>query len=110
MNRRSRPFVVFAFIAFVAFVIWRSFQVAGHQCTLCMSFGGREACRTVEAATVSEARTGAINNACALLASGVTDSIACERDSGSWPVVGARKNERVGERRQIATFTYPSWA
>jgi hypothetical protein len=43
-----------------------------------MTFAGREACRTVEAATTSEARTSAINNACAFLASGVTDSIACE--------------------------------
>lgn len=78
MRKRAKPLVILGFVAFVAFVIWRSFQVAGYQCTLCMSFGGREACRTVEGATMSEARSSAINNACALLASGVTDSIACE--------------------------------
>jgi hypothetical protein len=78
MTKRAKPLVIFAFLAFIAFVIWRSFQVAGYQCTVCMTFAGREACRTVEAATTPEARTSAINNACALLASGVTDSIACE--------------------------------
>jgi hypothetical protein len=79
MKKRARPLVILAFVAFAAFVVWRSLQVAGYQCTLCMSFGGRDACRTVEAATMMEARSGAINNACALLASGVTDSMACER-------------------------------
>lgn len=75
----ARWLVVVGFLAFVALVIGRSLQVAGYQCTLCMRFSGREVCRTVEAATASDARAGAINNACAFLASGVTDSMACER-------------------------------
>jgi hypothetical protein len=74
----TRSLLVLGFVAFVAFVVWRSLQVAGYQCTLCMSFGGRQMCRTVEGATASEARTSAINNACAHIASGVTDSMACE--------------------------------
>jgi hypothetical protein len=75
----ARWLVILGFLAFVAFVVGRSFQVAGYQCTLCMSFNGRDVCRTVEAATATDARASAINNACAFLASGVTDSMACER-------------------------------
>lgn len=78
-HRSARWLVVLGFLVFVALVIHRSFQVAGYQCTVCISFDGRSVCRTVEAASASEARAGAINNACAFLASGVTDSMACER-------------------------------
>lgn len=75
----TRWLVILGFLVFVAFVIGRSLQVAGYRCTVCMSFAGREVCRTVEAAEAMDARSGAINNACAFLASGVTDSMACER-------------------------------
>jgi hypothetical protein len=71
--------VLLGALGFVAFVVERSLRIAGYQCTVCMSFAGREMCRTVEAATAMDARSGAINNACALLASGVTDTMACER-------------------------------
>lgn len=78
-RRPARWVAVVGFLTFVALVIGRSLQVAGYRCTVCIDFGGRSACRTVEAASGSEARAGAINNACALLASGVTDTMACER-------------------------------
>ena len=75
----ARWLVLLGFLSFMALVIWRSFQVAGYQCTICMAFADREVCRTVEAATAHDARMSAVNNACAFLASGVTDSMACER-------------------------------
>lgn len=78
-RKPARWLVILGFLAFVALVVGRSLQVAGHQCTVCMSFNGRDVCRTVEAATAQDARSSAINNACAFLASGVTDSMACER-------------------------------
>jgi hypothetical protein len=62
-----------------AFVVLTSLDVPGVRCEVCVSFRGREACRSVDAATETEARSGAHSNACALLASGVTDSLACER-------------------------------
>ena len=65
--------------AIVAVVVVSSLRVADVRCEVCVSFAGREACRSVEAATEDEARRGAHSNACALLASGVTDTLACER-------------------------------
>jgi hypothetical protein len=44
-----------------------------------MTFAERQSCRSVDAATEAEAKQGAITNACALIASGVTDTMACER-------------------------------
>jgi hypothetical protein len=77
---RARGWVLAAaLLAFMAFVVYRSLQVAGAQCTVCITFRGQSACRTVQGPTEPEALTGATNNACAFLASGVTDSIACER-------------------------------
>ncbi len=44
---------------------------------VCMSFGGRQICRTAAAATSEQALRAATDNACALLASGMAASIAC---------------------------------
>ncbi len=68
-----------AFVLFMLFVIYRSFHVAGYRCEVCIAYGSRSACRTVDGPTEHEARASAVNNTCAQLASGVTDSMACER-------------------------------
>lgn len=65
--------------AFVAVVIYRSLHVAGYRCELCLSFKGQRVCRAVEGSTEAEARSAALNNACAVLAAGVTETLACER-------------------------------
>jgi hypothetical protein len=62
-----------------AVVVYSSFQVSEHECEVCMTFEGHAVCRTVKAATEMEALRGAIDNACALLASGVTDTMRCTR-------------------------------
>ena len=68
-----------ALIALIALVVYSSFQVGGYRCEVCMQFRGAYDCRTVDGASEMEALRAAITNACALLASGVTDSLACER-------------------------------
>jgi len=65
------------------YVVVSSLNVADVRCEVCISFAGREACRSVEGATEEEARAGAHSNACALLASGVTDTLACQRTNPS---------------------------
>lgn len=76
---RSTWLLIGALLLFMAFVIYRSLYVAGYQCTVCIDFRGQSTCRRVEGPTEHDALMGATNNACAFLASGVTDSIACER-------------------------------
>jgi hypothetical protein len=65
--------------AIIGFVVWSSLTIGGVRCEVCVAFGGREACRAVDAESEDEARAAAQTNACALLASGVTDSMACGR-------------------------------
>lgn len=64
---------------FAALVIYRSLGVASYRCEVCVSFRGQQACRSVEGASKEEAQSAAVGNACALLAAGMTDTIACER-------------------------------
>ncbi|HYC54367.1 MAG TPA: hypothetical protein VEL28_05465 [Candidatus Binatia bacterium] len=72
--------VGFALIAaVVGYVVVGSLNIDAHSCEICMSYQGRSQCRTVNAATIEEARQGAITNACAFISGGVTDTMACGR-------------------------------
>jgi hypothetical protein len=66
-------------IALIAVVVYSSFQIGGVRCEVCIQFQGREACRSVDGTTEAEALSAATTNACALLTSGVTNMLACER-------------------------------
>ena len=68
-----------ALLLFMGIVIYRSLHIVGYRCTVCMSFRGQSVCRTVDGPTQSEAHAAAVDNACAFLAGGVTDSLACGR-------------------------------
>lgn len=65
----------------IGVVVYTSFDVGVVRCEVCMSFDGRQSCRAVDGATEDQARHGAINNACALISHGVTDTMACERST-----------------------------
>jgi len=68
-------------VAIVGFVVYTSFPTGGVRCEVCMAFEGRDACRSVDGATEEDARSAARTNACALLTSGVTKTLACERST-----------------------------
>ena len=65
--------------AIIGVVVWSSLDIGAVRCEVCITFEGRQACRAVDGASADEARQSAINNTCALLASGVTQTMACER-------------------------------
>lgn len=65
--------------AFVGLVVYGSLQIPVVECEVCITFRGRSDCRTVAGATLNEARSAAVTNVCALMSSGVTDTLACER-------------------------------
>jgi hypothetical protein len=52
---------------------------AGWECEACVEFQGQSACRTVTGARREDAEREALSNACAFLASGVTQILACQR-------------------------------
>ena len=52
---------------------------AGFECEACMAYEGRQTCRTVAGTTRGDAERRAIAGACAVLTSGVTSTLRCER-------------------------------
>jgi hypothetical protein len=69
--------IVFALIVLFV-IVYSSMNLSGHKVEVCITFNGRSNCRTAAGATEEFARRTAITNACGEIASGVTDSIACE--------------------------------
>lgn len=63
----------------IGLVIYNSFQVSDYQCTVCIEFEGQSMCRTVTGQTEAEGVQSATTNVCALLTSGMTNSIHCSR-------------------------------
>ena len=62
-----------------AMLVYGTVQMSEHSCEICVSYKGRDKCRTVAASTVAEARQAAIMNACAFVSAGIRDSMACQR-------------------------------
>jgi hypothetical protein len=76
----KKPVLVgIVFAAIVLFVIvYSSMNLSGHKVEVCITFNGQSACRTAAGQTEEFARRTAITNVCGELASGVTESLACE--------------------------------
>jgi hypothetical protein len=75
----TRALLTAAGIAGFALLLW--WATAAHsavECEACMEFAGRRACRSVRAGSREEAEQAAVQNACALLAGGVTQTLACQ--------------------------------
>jgi hypothetical protein len=68
-------------------ILFSTFHQQRVECRVCVTFGGRRDCRVASAANREEALRTAVSNACAQLASGVTESTQCENtkpDSVEW--------------------------
>jgi hypothetical protein len=77
--KRTSWVVIGVLIGLMAVVVYSTLQIGGVRCEVCIQFRGREVCRAVDGTTEAEALMAATTNVCALLASGVTDTLACER-------------------------------
>lgn len=66
-------------VAVIAVLWFATQREAGVECTVCMEYEGRSACRTAAAPERDAALRGALSAACSVLASGVTRGLACDR-------------------------------
>jgi hypothetical protein len=81
-NRRVSKSAVLGgvFVLVMLGLIWyASASLSQHSCEVCIAYKGQSACRKAEGATSDEARRTAIDLSCAMLAAGMTDSLACQR-------------------------------
>lgn len=66
-------------VPMIGLILYASMDVAEFECDVCMGFDGHEICRTVTGKTEQEGVRTGVNNACALLTSGMTNTMRCER-------------------------------
>ncbi len=62
-----------------ALVLYASSGLSGHTCEVCIEYGGQKACRKADGKTKEEALRTATDTACAVLASGMTETLKCTR-------------------------------
>ncbi len=78
MNKKVLIGVVIA-VAFIALLTYMSLGMRQHRVEVCVEFQGRKSCRTAAGATRQQALRTATENACGIIASGMTDSMACSQ-------------------------------
>ncbi len=66
------------FTVFVGFLIFGSLRTVQVECSLCVEFRGQRQCRTGSGATQGDAEAAAQRAACAVMAAGMDESIACQ--------------------------------
>jgi hypothetical protein len=64
-------------IALVVLIAYSTVHGPRYRVQVCMAYQGRSACKTVSAKSEQAALRSAMENACADIASGVTDSMNC---------------------------------
>jgi hypothetical protein len=76
---KTTTWLAVAFVAVVVgFLVFSTFHQERVSCEVCMSFEGHRDCRKASATNRAEAQRTAVSNACAQLASGVTETSRCE--------------------------------
>jgi hypothetical protein len=68
-------------VAVIAFLVYSSMNIAKYRVEVCVAFHGANQCRTASADTKDHALRSAQSNACALMVSGVTDTMQCEQQT-----------------------------
>ena len=76
--KRTSWVALISLVGLAAIIVYSSLAT-GVRCEVCITFEGRTACRAVDGAAENLALAAARTNACAQLASGVTQTMACER-------------------------------
>ncbi len=66
-------------IGLLGVLLYLSLSSSAIECTVCVTFDGRTECRSARAATRDESIRTASATACAVLATGMAESLRCER-------------------------------
>jgi hypothetical protein len=76
---KKTGWIVLVFAAAMGVLIYSSFQgVTNHRVEVCVAYHGAKACQTASGQTEKEAHRTALDTACAQIASGMTDTVACQ--------------------------------
>lgn len=76
--------ILLTLVAIALPAVWMTLQIIESQgvyCEVCMTFNGHMECRKAQASNNQDCQRTGTDNACALLASGVTDTINCTQST-----------------------------
>jgi hypothetical protein len=79
MSKPLKLVIAAGIVLLLGVIVYSTLSLARYECEVCVTFKGRSACRVAAGATREETIRTATDNACAFLASGRTDSMACGR-------------------------------
>lgn len=77
--RGSTIAITVGFLALVGLLIWSMMKQGTVSCDLCIVYQGQTACRSAAAPKKLEAIQDATGRACAAIAHGVTETVACQK-------------------------------
>ncbi len=79
MNKKlALTVVIVVGVLLLGYMFYSSTSNVRYRVEVCVAFQGRTSCRTARADNQEHALRSAQSNACALIASGVTDTMQCE--------------------------------
>jgi hypothetical protein len=73
--------VLLVVLGFFALLAYMTLGMRKHRVEVCVTFQGRTNCATASGETRESAMRAAMDNACATISGGVTDSIACTKST-----------------------------
>lgn len=79
--KKTVVLAVLFIVGLLAFLIYSSMNIAKYRVEVCVAHNGQTSCRTASADSQDHALRSAQSNACALIASGVTDTMQCEHST-----------------------------
>lgn len=79
MNKKLALIIFLAAVAFIAILFRSMMDLRQNRVEVCITFQGRQSCRVASGPSQQDAVRTATDNACALIASGVTETMACGR-------------------------------
>jgi hypothetical protein len=74
-------YITLGVVAFLALLVYLTIGGERYRVEVCMEFQGKQSCRIASGTTKEQALRTASENACAIIASGMTDSMACDRST-----------------------------
>lgn len=77
--KRGTVITIVVLVAFGALLLFNTLNAQKVECDVCVEFKGGQNCATASHETEAEARRSAQTTACGILASGMNESIACDR-------------------------------
>lgn len=78
MNKPGLYIAVFIAVV-IALIVYSTMGGTRYRAEICMVYQGRSACKTVTGKSETSVLRGGISNACADIASGVTQTMGCEQ-------------------------------